>query len=324
MAAIYSRRQMLAAIGGTFAGSFLLHGGTAKPIRGVFPIMSTPFREDKAVDYDDLAREVEFLDRCGVHGMVWPQLASEYFTLSRDERFKGMEVLAQAAKGKKPALILGVQGPDTKAALEYTRHAEKLEPDGLIAIPPTEARTLDDFGRYYRAIASETRRPIFVQTSGGAKDIEPTVPFLVDLAREFPHCAYVKEEYPPIIERMKQLAAHRPTIKGVFSGAHGKGWMYEMRLGCDGTCPGAALSDVYVRIWDLYQSGQKTQALDLFGKLMLLVNTDGQIPGTFQYLMKLRGVFKTAVSRQQVIKLSPEAIQEIEFNFEMVKPYLRV
>ena len=70
--------------------------------------------------------------------------------------------------------------------------------------------------------------------------------------------------------------------------------MYEMRLGCDGTCPGAALSDVYVRIWDLYQSGQKTQALDLFGKLMLLVNTDGQIPGTFQYLMKRRGVFKTS------------------------------
>ena len=36
---------------------------------------------------------------------------------------------------------------------------------------------------------------------------EEIVPFLVDLAREFPHCAYVKEEYPPIIERMKQLAA---------------------------------------------------------------------------------------------------------------------
>jgi dihydrodipicolinate synthase/N-acetylneuraminate lyase len=108
-----------------------------------------------------------------------------------------MEVLAQAAKGKKPALILGVQGPDIRAAVEYARHAEKLEPDGLIAIPPTEARTLDDFRSYYRAIAGETRRPIFVQTSGGAKDIEPTVQFLVDLATEFPHCAYVKEEYPP-------------------------------------------------------------------------------------------------------------------------------
>lgn len=324
MTSIYSRRQLLAAIGGGFAASFVLHGSTEKPIRGVFPIMSTPFREDKSVDYDDLIKEVEFLERCSVHGMVWPQLASEYFTLTRDERFKGMEVLAQAAKGKKPALILGVQGPDTKTALEYTRLAEKLEPDGLIAIPPTEASTLDDFRRYYRAIAGETRRPIFVQTSGGAKDIEPTIQFLVDLAQEFPHCAYVKEEYPPIIERMKQLAAHRPTIKGVFSGAHGKGWMYEMRLGCDGTCPGATLSDLYVQIWDLYQSGQKAKALDLFGKLMLLVNTDSQIPGTFQYLMKRRGVFKTMVSRHQAIKLSAEAIEEIEFNFEMVKPYLRV
>lgn len=323
MTEILSRRQVLAAIGGSLAAPFALRGDTEKPIRGVFPIMSTPFREDKSVDYDDLAKEVEFLDRCGVHGMVWPQLASEYFTLSRDERFKGMEVLARAAKGKKAALILGVQGPDTKAAVAYARHAEKLEPDGLIAIPPTAARTLDDFRRYYRAIAGETRRPIFVQTSGGAKDIEPTVEFLVELAREFPHCAYVKEEYSPIIERMRQLVRHRPPIRGVFSGAHGKGWMYEMRLGCDGTCPVAALSDVYVRIWDLYQSGQKTQALEAFGKLMLIVNTDSQIPGTFQYLMKRRGVLKTMVSRQQEFKLSEDAIQEIEFNFEMVKPYLR-
>ena len=34
--------------------------------------------KNKDVDFDDLAGEVEFLDRCGVQGMVWPQMASEY------------------------------------------------------------------------------------------------------------------------------------------------------------------------------------------------------------------------------------------------------
>ena len=66
-------------------------------MRGVFIIMATPYTASDAVDYEDLAREVDFLDRCGVQGMVWPQLASEYSKLTREERLRGMEVIAKAA-----------------------------------------------------------------------------------------------------------------------------------------------------------------------------------------------------------------------------------
>lgn len=316
-----TRREFLAAL--SVGAAVRLHGAGAKPIRGVFPIMATPFTESKAVDYEDLEREVDFLDRCGVHGMVWPQLASEYWLLTKEERFRGMELLAKAIRGRRPALILGVQGPDTEAMLEYARHAEKLEPDGMIAIPPAQAKTLDDFLNYYRALGKVTKRPVFVQTSGGAQGIEPKVEALVELAREFPNVAYVKEEYSPIIDRMIALAKQRPPIRGVFSGAHGKGWTYEMRLSCDGTCPGSALADIYVRIWDLYQGGEKDKALDVFSKLLLVINIDQQIPGTLEYVMKRRGVFKTAVSRRHEAKLTPEAVAEIEYNLAPLKPWMR-
>jgi 4-hydroxy-tetrahydrodipicolinate synthase len=233
-------------------------------------------------------------------------------------------VLAKAARGRKPALVLGVQGANTGAALEYLKHAEKLGPDALIAIPPTEAKTLADFREYYRALARATRRPLFVQTTGGAKGIEPAVGFLVELAREFPHCAYVKEEYAPVIDRMKELSAHRPAIKGIFSGAAGRGMTYEMRLGFDGTMPGAPYSDIYAQVWELYQSGRHDRARDLFARLMAMVNLEQQVGGTRQYIMKKRGVFKTTVSRRQEIRFTPEAIEEIEFHWAGLKPYLRV
>ena len=38
----------------------------------------------------------------------------------------------------------------------------------------------------------------------------------------------------------------------------------------------------------------------------------------------IRGVFKTQVSRQREVRLTPEAIAEIEFSFAPLKPYLRV
>jgi len=235
---------------------------------------------------------------------------------------RGMEVLARAARGKKPALVLGVQGPDTETALEYARRAEELEPDGMIAIPPSKAGSLDDFRQYYRSLAKVTARPLFVQTSGGARGIVPEVEFLVELAREFPHVAYVKEEYAPVVERMIALSKQRPPIKGIFSGNHGLALPYEMRLGMDGTCPGAALADVYVRIWNLYHAGQKQRALEVFSKLLLMINLEQQIPGTFLYLMKKRRVFKTTFSRMRDSRLPQSAIEEIEANFAAIGQYL--
>jgi 4-hydroxy-tetrahydrodipicolinate synthase len=294
-----------------------------KSLRGVFVIMGTPYTASKALDYEDLAGQVSFLDRCGVHGMVWPQLASEYSQLTRDERMRGMEVLSKASRGKKPALVLGVQGPDTAAALEYTRYAERLAPDALIAIPPTQATSLEDFREYYVALARATKRPLFIQTVGGAKLTMP-VSFIVSLAREFPHLGHVKEEDRPVVARMAELVTHRPAIKSVMSGMAGRGMMYEMRLGSDGTMPGAPLADIYAQIWDLYQAGRLGEARDLFSKLLLMINTNDQIPGTIRYLFKKRGIFKTTVSRQSAGELSRAAIQEIDFHFAALEPFLRL
>ena len=285
--------------------------------------MATPFTESKAVDYDDLAREVGFLERCGVHGMVWPQLASEYVTLTKEERLRGMEVIAKAAVKRKAVLVFGVQGPNLETAMEYLRKAEELGPDALIAIPPTEATSIEDFGRYYSTLAEATRKPIFVQTTGGAKGITPGTGFLIALAGKHPNLGYIKEEAEPVIARMTALAGARPAIRSVFSGQAGKGMLYEWRLGMDGTMPGSPYSDVYVAIWDAWQSGDKARARHIFSQLLLLINLDQVIPGVRQYAMKRRGVFKTTESRRQPVKLSPQAINEIEYCLEALKPYFK-
>src|SRR4029450_13496184 len=117
MARVITRRAWLSGI----AAIPLANASPGKPMRGIFIIMSTPFTAAGAVDYEDLEREVDFLARCGVHGMVWPQLASEYASLNQEERMRGMEVLAKASRGKTPALVLGVQGPNVEAAHEYLK-----------------------------------------------------------------------------------------------------------------------------------------------------------------------------------------------------------
>ena len=54
-----------------------------------------------------------------------------------------------------------------------------------------------------------------------------------------------------------------------------------------------------------------------------MLNTEQQIPGTRRYVMKKRGVFKTMVSRRDKSTLGPEAIREIDFQLEGLRPYLK-
>ena len=293
-------------------------------MRGAFIIMATPFTDSGAVDFGDLAREVQFLQRCRVQGMVWPQLASEYEELTREERMEGMRVIAEAARRGSAALLLGVQADTPAEAVQYARYAESLQPDGLIAMPPRRAQGLHEFMVYFRALAQVTRRPFFIQPTGGAEGIEPTLEFLLELAREFPHMAYVKEEQAPVLTRVRRLLEHRPPIRAVFTGAAGRGWLYEMRYGVDGTMPGAMFADIYAQIWEHHVSGNAAGARELFAKLLLMLNCMEQIPATRYYLMKKRGIFKTMRSRQRSqVTLTTIEQEEIDFRFEILRPHLR-
>ncbi len=321
----FTRRDMLRMLGAAAASPALPSFAADKTMRGAFIIMATPYTEAKEVDYEDLAGEVDFLDKSGVQGMVWPQFASEYPYLKKEERFRGMEVLAKAAKGKKPALVLGVQAPNTEQMLEFARHAEKVEPDALIAMPPKEATSLDDYRVYYSELCKLAKRPVFIQTTGGAKDVEATVEFIIEMAEKFPNFGYIKEEYKPVMERMLKLAKYRPkVIKSVFSGAAGRGWPYEMRYGLDGTMPGAMYADIYALLWELHLKGDRDKIREIFSKLMLMINLDAHIPGVRNYMFKRRGIFKTTKSRRGDYTWSEDAIAEIEHNFAALKPYLRV
>lgn len=320
----WSRRSFL----GTLAGAALAPVAAAnskKDLRGIFVIVATPYTRSKEVDYEDLAREVKWLDKCGAHGIVWPQRASEYEELSVEERMKGFDVLSEAAAkhNVKSAVVFGVQAADTDAALKYLEHADKRSPDALIAIPPEKATSLEDFASYYRALAKSTKRPIFIQTTGGA-DIKMPVSFMLDLAKEHPNLGYVKEELNPLMGRMKELIDNKPPMQRVFSGSAGKGMLAEMAMGSDGTMPGASYTDVYVQIWEAWQAGDRPKAREMFMRLTPLINLDGLAGQGYQYMLHRRGVFKTPLSRRTRQKLLPEVKAEIDAAFKELKPYLTV
>src|SRR5260370_7306287 len=87
-----------------------------KPLRGIFPILQSPYSDSGQLDTETLAKEVKFLDRLGVHGVVWPQLASEWSELKPEERFSGAESIMAPAKAPRCAAALALHGPTVEPA----------------------------------------------------------------------------------------------------------------------------------------------------------------------------------------------------------------
>src|SRR6266852_2806629 len=261
-------------------------GAGSKELRGIFPIMQTPFSGSDKLDTEVLAKEVKCLDKCGAHGVVWPQLASEWSTLEPDERSAGAETIMAAAKRARCAVVLGVQGPDLEAARRYARQAEKLGPDAIIALPPRDSGNLDRVAEYYRGIARECGLPLFVQTIG-----DMSVEFVVRMRKDIPTLRFVKDEAGHTLSRISEYRRVAPDLV-VFTGGHGKTMADELARGGSGTMPAAPFADLYVQLWNYWQAGKHEEAMEDLSRISLLVNQFAAygMP-SMKYILHLRGVF---------------------------------
>lgn len=313
-------------------------------VRGPFPILSTPFKENGDVDYEVLGKQAQFVDWCGSPGMIWPQSGDSVDLLTMDEKLKGMEVLADAMKGRKSALCLGVQGKNADEMLVYARKAEELNVPCIISRPPDDGKTQEDMRDYWHELMKVVNRPVIIQTTGGTKyqGPAPSVPLLIELAKENPYFGYVKEEAENTWQRMKELVAAKPTIKCVMSAWGAWGWLHQSLIGTEGlVTERAAYADILAKIWENMDCGNRVKAAEYYSQLLLMLNLKETIPcnqlrGFHLYVFMLRGVFKNTLSREygpknaipekpiiREMNLPDEWKAEIEMRLEAIKPYLK-
>ena len=266
----------------------------AKALRGIFPIAQTPFTDSNQLDLNALARQVEFIDRGGVHGFVWPQMASEYSTLSKSERMGGAETIVATGKRLHPAIVIGVQAPDVTTAVAYARHAAKIGADAIISLPPANANDPDVVLEYYREVGRATDLPLIAQTVGNM-----SVELVVRMSKAVPTLRCVKDEAGGSpLGRIGSLREQTADKLRVFTGSHGRTLIDEMQRGSSGCMPAASFADIYAAVWDLWHKGQHQEAMDLFGKALLFI-TEVEAYGiqSLKYLLYLRGVFATYAVR---------------------------
>lgn len=305
------------------SSAILLHAQPApkrKPLRGIFPIAQTPFTNSNLLDLDTLTAQLDFIRKTRVHGFVWPQLASEWSTLTEQERLAGAAALGKASKSDGPALVLGVQAGETPQAVRYAKHATDQGADALIALPPpgkpTPAQTLD----YYKQIGASSPLPLFVQAVG-----EMSVETILELRKAVPTLKFIKDEAGEPLLRMAALAQGSNNELGIFTGGHGRTMLDEMHRGSAGTMPAASFADLYAAAWDHFHAGNRKKAMELFSVALLFV-TEVSAYGieSLKYILQLRGVFHNTNTRSTTpSKLDAKGKEVLAQILAYAKPHLR-
>ncbi|HTY26091.1 MAG TPA: dihydrodipicolinate synthase family protein [Desulfomonilaceae bacterium] len=295
------RREFLHTLGTGAMGLVLSSGRMSasqklgsKPLRGIFPIAQTPFTESNKLDLDSLVREVRFIDRGKVHGFVWPQLASEWETLTEAERLEGAEAIASTGKKLRPAIVIGVQGSSVAAAVKYAKHAEKSGADAIISLPPSHQTDAKLLLEYYQEVGRATELPLFVQAVGTM-----SVDIILEMYRNVPTLRYVKDEAGQPLARISTLREKSNDQLKIFTGSHGRTLIDEMIRGISGSMPAASFADIYAAAWDLWHEGKEHDAVAMFGNAAVLINEISTYDEGMKYILYLRGVFDTYLSRKR-------------------------
>ncbi|MCC7107618.1 MAG: dihydrodipicolinate synthase family protein, partial [Chloroflexi bacterium] len=169
----------------------------AEQWRGVFTIPCTPFDDQGVLDVESLRREVQFCIEAGAHGIVSPVNASEFWTLTDEERKRVMRIVVEEARGRIP-VVLGAAGTSDQHAVEFARYAQSLGADAIIAMPPyVRVASPRDIFAYYQALSGAITIPIFIQNHDAPGGTRMTPEFVARLVQELEHVAYIKEETMP-------------------------------------------------------------------------------------------------------------------------------
>ena len=243
-------------------------------LRGIIPILVTPFHPDGSVDETSLRRVVRFELEGGAHGLGIGGFASEAYKLTDFERLRCAEVVAEEVNGKVP-LIIGMAFGSTEAAIAQAAVYAAFQPAALMTLPPSTMK-LDDASlvEHYVELGNASAAPIMVQQSPQIQQYahcQLETEHLARIQHRAPNVRYFKIEGPGSAKRINALRERVPEDVKLFGGVGGIALRDELRAGAAGLLPGVGFNEFFMRVWEAWEAGNYDAVEATLGQAQELV-----------------------------------------------------
>jgi dihydrodipicolinate synthase/N-acetylneuraminate lyase len=282
-----------------------------RDMRGVYPILLTPFDAQERIDDDGLRSEVDFVIQAGVHG-IGLAMGSEILKLTEPERDQLISVVVSHVRGRVPVVVnTGAQASFTAAL--YSRQAEDLGASAVMCVPPSLASATETRA-YFKAISDAVSVPVFIQDTQTTPVSAAQIRHIAD---ESEHVRYAKVESPPQPLQVQQAVRLAGPLVTIFGGAGGAYLIEELRRGAVGTMPWPTQPEAFVQIWDAWQAGDARTAQAIHEReiapLAHISTTGVRLGHTIhKELLRRRGIIRNALVRSPSDPLDELTARELD------------
>ncbi len=268
---------------------------SARPYRGVFPVVPTIFTETGDLDLAGQTRCVDFMIDAGSDGLCILANFSEQFVLTDAERELLMETILGHVAGRVPVIVTTTHF-STAACAARSRRAQELGAAMVMVMPPYHGATIRvpeaGITAFFQRVSDAIDIPIMIQdapVSGTALPAE----LLARMAREIANVAYFKVEVPQAAAKLRRLIElGGDAVEGPWDGEEAITLLADLDAGATGAMTGGGYPDGIRQIVDPFLAGDREAAVAAYGRWLPLINHENRQCGlaTAKILMKEGGI----------------------------------
>ena len=237
---------------------------------GVVPVLSTPFESDGSLDRKSFRRLASHVMSQNIDAVMFPGLASEEYKLSSDERRQLIgDLLDVALDHPTVTPIVSVSDHATVGAVRTVREVIDRGARAVNLLPPhflqpSRTAVLEHIAEVLDAAKSV---PVLLQYVPGGIGVALEPEDISNLFKTYPNLGAVKVEAKPPGRFIASLLAQENPVPS-FVGNAGLYLLDALRNGAIGVQPGSSLTEVYLRLWNDWQTGNHESAKQYYFRLL--------------------------------------------------------
>jgi 4-hydroxy-tetrahydrodipicolinate synthase len=284
-------------------------------LKGIWPVLCTPFLADGAIDVDAMADVARFAVAAGVTGVVYPGFASEVDELTASERQTLLRAVGAAVDQRVP-IVAGATAATLDDVIARTREAADLNIFTVMVQAPKGIGTdVAGVTSFYKSIAAAAPATTLILQNAPAprgSDLSPGA--VLSVVGANPSVRFVKEETIPSGAPISAiLAASPPHLEGVFGGGGARFVIDEFLRGACGAMPAVEFADIHVAMWAALAEGDEAMARLYYERTLplLVIQSHARMRFTKRVLMR-RGIVKNDFVRAQIPAFDERDLAEID------------
>ena len=177
----------------------------------------TPFKEDLSVDFDALAKLVNFNIENGTNYLVINGTTAESATISKEEKLLIIALIVKTNANRVP-LVLGIGGNDTLAVIKEIKTTDLTHIDGILSVVPYYSKpTQEGVYQHFKAISAATEKSIILYNVPGRTAKNMQAKTTIRLAKDFINIVGVKEAGDNV-QQYLELLKNKPSDFLIISG----------------------------------------------------------------------------------------------------------